>query len=111
MATMSLFMAAMSDGDRSPWSGSIFSAWPTARSRNIGTFCRKRSPLRKVPTETACLLAGRDEARRDTRAFQHVLRRLRPHFEMYGWSSAALRQLPRETPPVTARCVYCGRDD
>jgi len=38
-------------GDRSPWSGSISSAWPMARSRSIGTFCRKRSRPRNAPTE------------------------------------------------------------
>ena len=60
-ATMSWFMAATSDGGRSPWLGSIFFAWPMARSRNIGTFCRKRSRPRKAPTETACSLGHRPE--------------------------------------------------
>ena len=60
--TMSWFMAAMSDGDRSPWLGSIFSAWPMARSQNIGTFFRKRSRRRRAPTETPCSLGRRPEA-------------------------------------------------
>ena len=56
-ATMSWFMATTSDGDRSPWLGSIFFAWPMARSRNIGMFCRKKSRPRKAPTGTVCSLA------------------------------------------------------
>jgi hypothetical protein len=62
MEIMSWFMAAMSDGDRSRWLRSIFSAWPMARSQNIGSLCRKSSQLRKASTETACSLAHRVEA-------------------------------------------------
>jgi AraC-like DNA-binding protein len=50
--------------DQSRWSGWIFSASPMARSRNIGTFYKKRFRLRRAPMEMACSQARRREAGR-----------------------------------------------
>jgi predicted SnoaL-like aldol condensation-catalyzing enzyme len=56
-----------------PWLRSIFSAWPMARSRNIGTFCRKRFRRRKAPTETACSPIRTHEPRRALLAACRIL--------------------------------------